>query len=479
MKALKDIARKRLLINKTETAFVIAVISIVVAALLISLSVSINYFEFYLLKAEELIGIPMDSIVKNGFSNMREIGEYIVEFTLFFRSYSVPTTFEDVVAPPSADNSDSLFAPISLVENLPFTIIAMLAVVACMSLVALSIIFSACKRERSGFFSILLASGAGEKQIKKCAFYESVYYCLAAIPIGAVLGVVGIYSVEGLARILFGNLNKSYDGLALSVDFSFSLMALLGVAVFVFLSVCIFSGKACRKLSIKNTATQIRQNAGTDIGLCTFTANPKAYRRKGIEYYVAIRNFQNNFGKYFKIITMTVFYTGIVGFTVVIFNVIRNYNNQEILIYGKDLLSFTFAFQYYFSLIGVCLCVICVVSTFIAIFTNINSNVSEYAVMVASGSSIKSVLKTVRIEGVICSLSGVIVSVISFLYSLSFIMGIYSNDDAMNFGNIESAGITTAVSLLAFFVSAIITTAMTDKKMQKLDVIKVLKDYFY
>lgn len=479
MNAFKAIARKRLLFNKTETAFVVAVISIVVAILLVSLSVSINYFELYLTQAQTLTGNSLEEVIDNGFSNMSEVGEYIAEFAVFYRSYSVPSNFDGIIPPPSANNSDSLFAPIALVENLPFTIIFMLFIVFCVARVSLSIVFSACKRERAGFFSLLLVAGATDKQIKKCAFYEGVYYCLVAIPIGSVLGVVGIYGTEMLAHILFENLNTHYGVLTLSADFSFSLIALIVVTAFVFLSVCMFSKKACKRLSVKTTATQLRQTAGTDIGLCTFTANPRAYRRRGIEYYIAIRNFQNNFGKYFKIITMTVLYTAIAGFTFVIFNVIRNYNNQEIFLYTKDLLSFTFSFQYFFGLVAICLCIITIVSTFIAVFTNINSNVSEYAVMISSGASIKSVLRAVRIEGLFCSFSGLIFSVISIVYSLSYVMEIYSNDSSVKFGGFENAAVITFVSLLLYFLSVVITTQMISQKMKKLDVIKILKDYFY
>lgn len=479
MKALKDIARKRLLFNKTETAFVVAVISVVVAVLLVTLSVSVNYFEFYLSEAEALTGDCMETVVENGFSNMAEIGEYIAEFTMFFSEYSVPSSYEDAAPAPAAENSESIFAPVALVENLPFTVAFLMLVVLFISRAALSIVFSACKRERAGFFSVLLASGATDKQIKKCAFYESLYYCFAAIPVGSVLGFVGIYGAEKPAELLFENLNTNYNDMALSVDFGFSFAALLVVTGFVFLSVCICSGKACKKLSVKNTATQIRETAGTDIGICTFTAKAKAYQKKGIEYYIAIRNFQNNFGKYFKIITMTVFYTAAAGFTFLFFNVVRNYNDQEILLYSKDLLSFTFSFQYYFALVAVCLCVICIVSTFIAVFTNINSNISEYAVMVSSGTSIKSVLKAVRAEGVICSLSGVAVSLASILYSVVFFMDIYSNDSAVNFGGFENAAVITFVSLLLFTLSVVITIIMINRKMKKLDVIKTLKNYFY
>lgn len=479
MNAFKDIARKRLLFNKTETAFVVAVISIVVAALLVSLCVSINCFEFYLEQAEKLTGYSMETVVENGFSNMTEIGEYIAEFVVFFSEYTVPENHSSRSPIPAAENSDSIFAPIALIENLPFTIIFLLIIVLFVSHVALSIVFSACKRERAGFFSVLLASGTTDKQIKKCAFYESVYYCLAAIPIGTVMGVVGVFAAEKIAQALFDNPNTGYNGAALSIDFGFSFIALLVVTAFVFLSVCAFSKNACKKLSVKNTATQIRQTAGTDLGLCTFTANPQAYRRKGIEYYVAIRNFQNNFGKYFKIILMTVFYTAVAGLTFILFNVVRNYNNQEILLYSKDLLSFTFSFQYYFVLVAVCLCIVCVVSTFIAVFTNINSNTGEYAVMVSSGTSKKSVLKAVRTEGALCSVSGVAVSLMSIIYSLVFLMEIYRNDSDMTFGGFENAAVIIFVSLLLFFVSVVITTVMVSHKMKKLDVVKILKDYFY
>ncbi len=477
MKVLKDIARKRLLINKNETVFVIAVIAIAVEALITVLSLSINYFEFYLYHAAALTGNSMETVVKNGLSNMSDIWEYVVEFTMYFRSYDVPSSYAEFVSPPSAGNSDSVFAPVALVENLPFVIIFMVIFVLGVSCVALSIVFAACKRERSGFFSLLLASGATDKQIKKCAFYESVYYCAFAFPAGVVSGIIGIYVAELTAHALFRS--TAYNGIQLSVNFKASLVAVLVALAFVFLSVCVFSRKACKKLSVKMTATQLRQIAGTDIGICTFTAKPGAYKRKGIEYFIAIRNFQNNFGKYFKIIAMTVFYTSIAAFTIAIFNVIRNYNNQEIFVLGKDLLSFTFAFQYYFGIVAICLCIVSVASTFIAVFTNINSNISEYAVMISSGASIKSVLKAVRLESAICSVSGILVSLASILYSVSFLMEIYSDDSSVNFGSFENTVVVTAVSLTFFLISIVITTIMINRKMKKLDVIKTLRDYFY
>lgn len=479
MLTLKDVARKRLLANKAETAFVIAVVSVVMATLIIAFSASIGYLQFFLAQAEALTGEEFSTVINNGISNIKEIGEYMAEFTLYFLEYTLPSSFEEIVPPPSANNSDSLFSPLALVENLPLTIILMLIILILISYLSLSIVFSACKRERRKFFSVLLATGATDRQIKKCAFYESVYYFLIALPIGLLFSVLGICIVKLTVTEVFEKLNHIYSGLEFSVRFGFSFVAFVITMVFVFFSVCRFSGKTYKKLSVKYTAKQIRESAGTDIGLCTFTANAGAYQRRGIEYYVAIRNFQNNFSKYFKVIFMTIVYSMIAGMTFLIFNVIRNYNNQEVLLYSKEMLSFTFSFQLYFGLIALSLCAICVVSTFVAVFTNINSNVGEYAVMVSSGSSLKTVLKTVSKEGVICSVSGMMFSLLSIVYTLAFVMEIYSADSDMNFVGLDSVAGIVAVSLLLFFTNVMSTVAIVKARMKNLETVKVLKDYFY
>lgn len=479
MKEFKSIARKRILFNKTESVFVVVAIAVVVGVLFFSFSLSINYFDFFLNEAGNLTGNSLQKVFENGFSNLSEIGEYLIEFTMYFVSYEVPEKIEDIIPPPVADNSDSLFSAHALVENLPLTLFIMIIIVVVISWVSISIVFSACKRERSKFFSVLLLSGASDKQIKKCAFYEGVYYCLVAVPLGSVLGIIGVYTAEFIIDLLFEKLNLHSGGLIFPVELRFSPSSLLVVLPFIFLLVCHFSKKACKKLSVKTTATRIRQVAGTDIGLCTFTANPLAYKRKGMEYYVAIRNFQNNFGKYFKIIFMTVTYTGIIGLTFVIFNVIRNYNNQEIYLYSNELLSFTFAFQLFFCCIAIALCIVSVCGTFMAVSANINSNMGEYAVMHSAGSSVKAVLKTVRMEGFICGVSGLVFSFMCVIYSVAFMMQIYGNDSEMRFSGFGTVAGAVCMALTLFLLCVFITVLMVNKKMKNLDTVKVLKDYFY
>lgn len=479
MTSMRSIARKRLLFNKTESFFIIFIISVMVGALLVSFSLSKNYFDFFIAEAEALTGNSLSKVLDNSVSNLSEIGEYIVDFTMYFVGYQVPEKIEDFIPPPSANNSDSLFSPTALVENIPLAVFSLSFIILVVTWLSLSIVFSSCKRERRTFYSALMLSGASFKQIKKCAFYEGVYYCFCAIPFGIFFGITGMHFLKHILVLVFEKLAFDYSGLNFAIEVKFSFFCLLLVIPFMFLAVLAFSKKACKKLSVNTAATQARQGGGTDIGLCTFTANPIAYKRKGIEYYVAIRNFQNNFGKYFKIIFMTIMYTAIIGLTFVIFNIIRNYNNQEILLYDTELLSFTYSFQMFFCSVAVVVCVMTLISTFVAIFANINSNMGEYAVMRSVGSSIKSILKTVKIEGFICSISGFVFSVAGVLYSVSFMMEIYRNDSDVYFGGFGTVAGIVCATLSMFVLCVWISVVMINKKMKILDTVKVLKDYFY
>lgn len=475
MKTMGKIALRRISCNKTESFLVIVTVALTVATLLFSTSLSINYFDFYLNEAESLTGASMENVVENGISNLIEIGEYLGEFMMFFASYQVPEFSEDAEPIPLAGNSDAVFSADAMIENLPFTIGMMLIVVLFIVSVSLSVVFSACKRERRSFFVTLSASGASKKHIKKCSFYESIVYWASGMPFGFLLGVLEIYAAKFVSDGLFSDYAKT----SLPVNISFSALSLVFVLPVSFLMVYRFSKKACRKISLKTVATDIKQAAGTDIGLGSFTADEKKYFRKGIEHFVAVRNFQNNFGKYFKIIFMTVMYTGIIALTIVIFNAIRVYNGQAFISGNGELLAFSFSTELYFCSLAVVLSLVSLLSTFIAVWANINSNTGEYAIMRSVGSSVSSVLKAVRIEGLICNLSGVVFSLVCVIYSLSFIMQIFSEEPDMSFTINGAVFGIIGIALLMFTLCVSSTVIMVNRKMKRIDTIKILKDYFY
>ena len=95
MTSMRSIARKRLLFNKTESFFIIFIISVMVGALLVSFSLSKNYFDFFIAEAEALTGNSLSKVLDNSVSNLSEIGEYIVDFTMYFVGYQVPEKIEE------------------------------------------------------------------------------------------------------------------------------------------------------------------------------------------------------------------------------------------------------------------------------------------------------------------------------------------------------------------------------------------------
>lgn len=473
MKELKSIARKRILASKTESVFLLITVILASATLFMCFSLGINYIEFFISEAEALTNSPLHEVVRSGATNMSEIIKYMGVLLIFIKSNAGADE-----PPPAADNADSVFSAVSTVENLPFTIIFMTVTALLTVYISLSVVFSVCKRERFNFFATLLISGASKKHIKKCAFYEAVYFCLAAIPGGLVLGCLEVYAVKSAAVKAFKELSLTYGGKVFPVDIKISVIAAVVTVPIIFLMVCRFSEKACKKLSIKTVATDIKKTFVTDIGMRTFSADPRSYRNFGIEFYIAFRNFHNNLGKYAKIIFLTVMYVMLMGATFIMFNAVRGYNGEMVLS-DEELLAFSYSAEVYFCAVTAAIMIITLMSTFNAISANINSNISEYALMRSAGSSVKSVLRTVRLEGFICNLIGVAFGTLSIISFLAMVDQIYREDARVYIGGNEAALIVVAAVLILFSLFVMSTVLMMSRKMKKINMIAVLKDLLY
>ena len=393
--------------------------------------------------------------------------------------YFISGAGNDGAPPPVAHNSDAIFSAEASVENFPLLSAVMLIIVLFTVSVSLSVIFSVCKRNRRSFYATLLVSGASDKFISRCMFYESVYYCAAAMPIGCILGCAEIYTVRFAAHEIFEKLSLSYGGIRFPIGINFSVFALAVTVPIIFLSVLKHSEKAVKKLSVKTAVAETKKGFVADIGICAFSAEPKSYKRLGGEFHVAVRNFQNSVMKYLQIIFMTVMCIGIIGMTLVIYSAVGNYNNFDAGSADIRMIAFTHSTEIYFFAVTVALSILSLLCTFSSVSANIDSNTVEYALMRSSGSSLKSILNAVKIEGGMCCFFGTFFSTLAVTIIGESVIQIYREDSRVVFSNHEITAAVVGIAAALFVICVISTVLMQSRKMKKLDMIAVLKDLFY
>ncbi|MBQ3499370.1 MAG: hypothetical protein IJA87_09635 [Clostridia bacterium] len=473
MNEIRTISKKRVLSNRSQSLVIIITIVLAVATLTSALSMSLSFICFYINDAPELLGMTAQEIKEAGKSNSREMLEYMDEYLEYFRAGGGPL-------PPAAHNSEAVFSPQASVANLPVAVAVLIPIVVFSVYISLSVIFSVTKRSRRSFLATLMISGASNKMVKACAFYDAVYFCAAAFLPGLVLGIAETYIVKAAAAKVFAELRQRYSGIGgMPVDIRFSFLSYIASALFVFAVVCMLSRSAAKKLSVKNAATEIKQKIVTEIGLCTFTESPKKYLFPGVEYYISFRNFTNNVGKYLRIITMSIMYVSMMGISFMVFSAIRNYNSYQLINQADALVNFSYAFQVYFCALSLVMAVITVFSTFNALCANVNSNIGVFTIMRSAGSPIKSILRCVRLEGGLCNIIGSCLSVYAVIHFYREVSEIYREDPAVSLGEPELPIIIGAAFCLIFILSVVVSVVVAVKKMKKLDIVVVLKELLY
>lgn len=473
------IAQRRIKANKYETLLIKASIIIAVSTLFTVCSLCLNYYNLFMEQASSLTNSTMPQILKNSVSNFIGMAEYTLKFLEYFSS--MPSVVGSSVIPvPASDNADSLFSPEAIVENMPLTIIIMLIITLVSVYASLSIVFSVCQKNRQSFYATIMASGASEKFIKKCTFYEVFYYCSTTVAAGLLLGCAEIYLTEFISKKIFASLSENYGNLVFPVNLKPSgEMAFFVVYPLIFLMVGIFSKRACKKLSAKSITSNKKKASVSNIGIRAMTASPESYSRYGIESFVAFRNFQCKLSKYFRIIFMTLTYVLLIGATFIIFSTMRSFNGYEIVNSGKEILSFSFAAQILISAVTLAVAAVTLVGTFCAVSANINSNIGEYALMKSSGASLNAILKSVRLEGGFCLLFGIVFSVFGSVFFAAVLSQIYREDSRVAVTEIGPMAAAVGVALGLFILAVVFTIASTSKKMKKINLIATLKDLFY
>lgn len=503
MKYYSMLAKKRFAKEKTEFFLLVVTIAVTTAALMMTLTLSTNYFTFLVKDSQNFIGMSFSQLIKNNITNLSEISEYTGEFLVYlkygmteeqieelkkarskpkvtsstpsFEGYLNEVKDENMILLPQAENADSIFSPKASVENLPSTIVLLTLVVLMMTNATLSIVFRLCKKARKSFLITMLGSGDTMQGIKKFVRKETQYLLFAGAPLGVFCGTVGIYAVRLFGKIFFENQNFS----PFPVNINISVPALAVTILIISLLTFRHSKRVYKNVSITQVASALKTKLATDNGIRTMTTSAKKYRRKGMEHFVSIGNFSSNIMNYISMIGTASVTLLIFVIIVMMFDIIRIYGGQEILSCSPRLIEFSFASEVYFFAVAIPLVAISVLAIFSSVFANITSNTGIYALMRSSGSDIGAVLKAVRKEGNIVALTCCVIAVFVSMFITVNTSAIYERDTRISFSGSWKIWLVIAVAILLIYISIFITTYFMRRKMKKIDMIKTLKKLFY
>lgn len=492
MKGFGNIAKRRIINAKAESLLIIVSVAFSASVLFSVFSLGAGFLQYFFVNAERLTGNSLTQVQTNAKTNVLEIGNYFYELYRFFKTgyvepkdcvktdeYGETGEYKLVDQPvPLADNAENLFSADSSVENLPLMIIVISAAALLCVCFSLSLAFAVSNRERRSFYATMLASGATQKQVRKCFFYESFYYCAVSIPSGLLLSVLELSAVKFAADKIFDSKFSAY-GVTFDVNIGLSPGVIAVAGVLIFLLVWRFSLKAGKKLSVRAVATDAKKTFVTSIGDRVLTESAKTYNLLGIEYYIAFRNFHNNLGKYICMVFMTVTYSTLVGLSLMMFTAMHNFIRSDVNVAVSELSAFSYAAEIYACSAGAMIALITVIATFNAIHANINSNVSEYALMRSVGSTVKSVLRTVRIEGHICNCISFVLSLICAVLVFIFTAQAYQRDARVDFGSPYLFWGVFAVSMTLLVISVTVICYIMSRRMKRIDLIGALKDFVY
>ena len=163
-----------------------------------------------------------------------------------------------------------------------------------MSVIVISNVFQMSANERVSEFGTLKCVGATGKQIYQTILYESLFVCVAAIPVGVVLGYLFSFLGVGVANSYMDELNVLTRAMMRSarfeLSFAFSPAALL-VSVLVSAGTVIFSAMLPARKAMRTSALScIKNGAVQDSPAVYRRTKEKINGKRKIEYQLARKN---------------------------------------------------------------------------------------------------------------------------------------------------------------------------------------------
>lgn len=154
--------------------------------------------------------------------------------------------------------------------------------------------------ERTKLFGILKSVGATKKQIRGCIYYEALLLSVIAIPLGLVVGCVGIGTTLWFLRDAFRGFY--YSGSATKMQLALN-PKLLGVAAFICLITTIISAFIPAKKATRiSPIDAIRQNGDVKIQREMVKTSGIVNTLFGFEGMLASKNFKRNKKRYRSVV---------------------------------------------------------------------------------------------------------------------------------------------------------------------------------
>lgn len=515
MNGSKEIAKKRLLSNKSRTVIMAAVFSLLIAALFSVVSVSAAYGRGFI-SAAETIGEEPEALFREGVTNVSEFAVFLsqqfhkagggdksaseknqdsgkaderdfgeTKEDARRRLERAPVrSFERRGFERSGDErkdypaSDLLFSARSGYVNLPVYIIVCVLITLLCVRITISIIFSVYEKERRKFFALLMVSGADRKFIRSAARYEGLYIFALSVPFGLLIGCAEIIGAKLILKNVIEKIASEISVNTEPLNIKISLIAALISAAFVLLNILGVSKKACKKLYMKNASAEIRKSIGANIGNRVFSAKEKAYKRRGIEHYVAVRNFSGGISRYIKVFFITAVCMGLSGISLMVFVLSKNYNSEPVTEKDAAILAAGLASHTFSCTVAVLLIVILLICLFCVIVSNNEINSGEYMMMRALGLNLKKVKKCAAIESRVCIAIGFVCGTFSIYWFWNFVMeNYYLYQSDISFRGGEKILIAVGAQIILYIAVAAAAALYSKKVIKNTDLIKTLKDF--
>lgn len=167
-----------------------------------------------------------------------------------------------------------------------------------MSITVITNVFRISAQDRMNQFGILKCVGATGKQIKQTVMYESIFLCIVGIPAGICLGLllafIGIRATNSFLDDFNALVRIMVTKITLSLDFVFSIKAVLLSAVFSFLTVMYSAWRPAHKAAKVSAIDSIQGRGEIKVKEKSLHDNPFVKKFFGFEGVLADRNIKRN-----------------------------------------------------------------------------------------------------------------------------------------------------------------------------------------